>query len=142
MPPKSFVSQIFCDGGARGNPGPAAIGFVVKDKAGNTLARLHQVIGPATNNVAEYQAVIAALDWLGENKPRISPSHPITFILDSVLVANQLQGNYKIKEPHLQVLAQKVNLLRRTLPTPLIFTSVPRSFNKEADALVNQALDE
>lgn len=141
MTAKFFVSKIFCDGGARGNPGPAAIGFVAKDELGHTLVRFRQTIGTATNNVAEYQAVIAALDWLSQNPQFILPSRPITFVLDSVLVANQLQGNYKIKEPHLKVLAEKTSVLKKTIPTPIIFTSVPRSLNTEADALVNQALD-
>ena len=89
---------IFTDGGARGNPGPAAIGFIIKDNYGEVLVELGKFIGRATNNVAEYQAVIEALTWLKNNYQRKELSNDqIDFFLDSNLVVNQLNGFYKIK---------------------------------------------
>ncbi|MBU1322965.1 ribonuclease HI family protein, partial [Patescibacteria group bacterium] len=99
--------NIFTDGGSRGNPGPAAVGIVIKDAANKIQHSFGQTIGTATNNIAEYQAVAAALQWLLQQpvKPRT-----INFFLDSTLVVNQLNGLWKIKDSHLR---QKVILIRQ-----------------------------
>lgn len=137
-----MILNIFCDGGARGNPGPAAIGFVVKDHAGHPLHQHSQVIGTATNNVAEYRAVLSALHWLIKNK--ITSRYPLVaihFYLDSALVVNQLNGRFKIKSAHLRDLIVQVKILESKLTPPITYTAIPRSQNSPADSLVNLALD-
>jgi ribonuclease HI len=132
--------EVYCDGGARGNPGPAAWGFVVF-RNGQEIVRQKKFIGRATNNVAEYQGVVAALTWLG--KLSISnQSLPIMVYLDSQLVTRQLMGEYKIKNRVLQGLAMRVKLLEKKLGTSVSYRSLPRTKNKIADSLVNQALDQ
>src|SRR5271155_4336517 len=91
---------IYTDGGARGNPGPAAIGFVIYDAAGKVLKKFKHYIGITTNNQAEYRALIAALDQAGDLGFKHASCH-----LDSELVVKQLNGKYKIKEPGLKPLA-------------------------------------
>ncbi|OGV91241.1 hypothetical protein A2783_01635 [Microgenomates group bacterium RIFCSPHIGHO2_01_FULL_45_11] len=136
--------SVYCDGGARGNPGPAAAGVVV-EKDGQTLIRFGKLIGHATNNVAEYQAVIAALNWLktyfSSNSLPVRPQ-PIVFYLDSSLLVNQLIGNYKIKKPHLKALAAEIFKLLELLKLTAEFHHIPRSQNTQADSLVNEALDQ
>ncbi len=134
---------INTDGGARGNPGPAAIGIVAQTPTGQTLFELSEYLGVQTNNVAEYTAVIHALDHLKEHE---IVAEKITFILDSELIVRQILGQYRVKEAHLQVLNQKVKELisdlkrERGLKT-INFLNVLRAKNKRADQLVNQALD-
>lgn len=127
---------IYTDGGARGNPGPAGIGFVIYDEHSNILKNVGMFIGTATNNQAEYKALIAALqeaNRLGGQK--------IVCHLDSELVVRQLTGKYKIKEAGLKPLAaQALALTRKFLQVE--FRHVPREKNKLADELVNEALDE
>ncbi len=127
--------NIYTDGGARGNPGPAAIGVVVKDKNNRVVCQFGRTIGKATNNVAEYQAVISALEWLiTQPRPEI-----INFFSDSTLVVHQLKGEWKIKQDHLKPLVREIHRLETGLVT--IYTAIPREQNFQADALVNQALD-
>jgi probable phosphoglycerate mutase len=133
----SRVWRINTDGGARGNPGPAAIGVVIKEQ-GNLVHEFGQTIGVATNNVAEYRAVLAALEWVAGQSAR---PEAIEFILDSQLVVEQLKGNWKIKEPRLQDLALSAHGLMQKLGIKVSFTSVRREQNAAADKLVNQALD-
>jgi ribonuclease HI len=89
--------NIYTDGGARGNPGPAAVGVVIKDKGQNTIHQFSRFIGIATNNVAEYQAVIAGLQWLLSQPEKYQR---LKFFLDSALVVNQLNGQWTIKSAH------------------------------------------
>ncbi len=127
---------INTDGGARGNPGPAGIGLVIKDENGKLLYSYGGYIGETTNNVAEYSALIKALEEsinLGATSARIQ--------MDSELIVKQMQGVYKIKQPGLQELAAKVLVLLKKFKA-YSFVHVRREFNKEADALVNLALDE
>ena len=91
-----MMIEAFCDGGARGNPGPAAFGYVIK-KDGQIIKSGNGYIGIATNNVAEYTAVIEALTWLESSYPKVS----LTFYLDSKLVASQLLGIYKVKNANI-----------------------------------------
>ena len=131
--------DIYCDGGARGNPGPAAAAFVVAS-AGSSIHQSGQSLGPTTNNVAEYTAVKLALDWL----VTYTNSHPVTqvnFFLDSNLVVNQINGQFKTKQPHLKSLHSQVTHQLAQLKLPITFSYIPRSRNYRADALVNQTLD-
>lgn len=127
---------INTDGGSRGNPGPAGIGLVIKSETGDLIYSHGSYIGETTNNVAEYSALIKALEEarnLGATNVRIQ--------MDSELIVKQMQGLYKIKQPILQELAAKTLSLLKNFQG-YTFTHVRREFNKEADALVNQALDE
>lgn len=133
--------EIFTDGGARGNPGPAGIGVVIFSKEDGLETEIFQksaYIGRQTNNTAEYQAFVAALEWLHSQKLDCEKA---SFYLDSKLVVEQTQGNWKVKELSLKPLVAKAKKLYNTLPYPTSLSHVPRSQNKEADALVNQALD-
>lgn len=130
---------VFADGGSRGNPGPAAIGFVVKDENGKTLAEKGKRIGRETNNVAEYTAVIEALKWLvGEFRDK---ELQVNFFLDSQLVVNQLNGLYKIKNANLRNLIIKVRQLERAISGNVSYQYISRERNQEADSLLNQSLD-
>lgn len=132
---------IHTDGGARGNPGPAAVGVVIEERgADGVLKRVGSFgrrIGETTNNVAEYTAVIEALEYVQRMGRRVSR---IQCVLDSLLVVNQLNGLYRVKEPHLRELLSRVRLLEQGLGT-VTYSAVPREQNAAADALVNQALD-
>ena len=130
---------IHTDGGARGNPGPAAIGaaFWERDAAG-TVAKVHEIsrcIGEQTNNFAEYTALIAALAWAAE-----AGYENVECYLDSELVVKQVTGQYKVKEPTLKPLVAQVAAAKNSFKK-ITFTHVRREKNKEADALVNAALD-
>ena len=98
--------EIYTDGGARGNPGPAAIGAHATADS-NPLFRLSEYIGETTNNVAEYTAAIKALEHLSTNNIQFSQ---LDFFLDSQLVVKQIKGEYKIKKPHLQTLHHQANV--------------------------------
>lgn len=130
--------NIYTDGGARGNPGPAAVGIVIKDRFKKTLHQSGQTIGKTTNNVAEYQAVISALEYLIVNN--LKPTK-INFFLDSALVVNQLNGLWKIKNANLGQLVIKIRQLEGVLNSQPKYTAIPREKNHQADRLVNQALD-
>ena len=132
--------SIFCDGGARRNPGPAAVGFVVFQN-NRIVHKFSKRIGETTNNVAEYRAVIAALEWLATQSTINQPLSAINFYLDSQLIVNQLKGNFKIKNSHLQKLIVRVKNLERKIERKIEYSYVPRCQNKIADALVNQALN-
>ena len=129
---------INTDGGARGNPGPAAIGVVIQmeDARGREVIReIAERIGVATNNVAEYKAVIRGLE-----EAKSLGAGSIAFLLDSQLVVEQLNGRYKVKSPDMQPLVARVRELSAPF-TLVTFAHVRREQNKEADKLVNQALD-
>jgi ribonuclease HI len=126
---------IHTDGAARGNPGPAAIGVTIKDETVSIIARISQRIGITTNNQAEYQAIIAALE-----KAISLGARQIVLKSDSELVVKQINGNYKIKNTVLRPLYQKVVQLVGSLESFSI-VYLPREQNSEADALANKALD-
>jgi len=133
---------VYCDGGARSNPGPAAVGFLVKNNQGKVIVRKGKYIGKATNNVAEYKAVEEALNWLVDNLSSISfPPAKVQFYLDSRLVVNQLNGKFRVKNSNLQLLVIKIKGLENQLQPAVFYSYIPRQKNKEADSLVNQALD-
>ena len=133
-----MILNIFTDGGSRGNPGPAAVGIVIKNAANKTLHSFGQTIDVATNNIAEYQAVVIALQWL-QQQP-VKPGK-INFFLDSTLVVNQLNGVWRHKDARLR---QKVILIRQLeagFPVSITYTVIPRAQNFAADLQVNLALD-
>ena len=138
--------SIFCDGGALGNPGPAASAFVVF-QAGKVIYKFAKKIGHTTNNVAEYEAVIAALEWLRDQSSIINHkqslllrNQSINFFLDSQLVVNQLNGLFKIKAAKLRLLIIKAKTLEQELPLKIYYHHVRREKNKFTDALVRNAL--
>lgn len=131
---------VNCDGGSRGNPGPAASAFVVSEN-GKEIFSKGEYIGVDTNNVAEYKAVLMALSWIKENDIKESISS-VEFILDSELVVRQLTGVYKIKNENLKKLATEIKDILNTSNIKIIFKNVLREKNKTADFLVNKTLDE
>lgn len=131
---------INTDGGARGNPGPAGIGVVISDEAGKIIGAFKEYIGEATNNVAEYKALILALVECNKILKEKSEILNLEIRMDSELIVRQMQGRYKIKEPTLQVLASEVIKLKQAFQK-VTFNHVRREYNKEADALVNEAID-
>jgi ribonuclease HI len=130
---------IHTDGGSKGNPGPSAIGVVFYID-GKEVFNYREDIGIATNNIAEYMAVIRAFekcsDFLHKN-PEVSK---IELYSDSTLVVNQLKGLYKIKEAHIGNLILKVKNLEKVLNIPISYNLVPREKNKRADELVNNII--
>jgi ribonuclease HI len=130
---------VFTDGGARGNPGPSAIGVQIIDDKNEVLSELSEYIGHATNNVAEYTAVQRALEHMQEFFDD-SKAVQVALNLDSQLVERQLNGVYKVKEPELLTYFDTIKTLMNEFAS-VTFTHVMREDNKEADRLVNQALD-
>ena len=126
---------IFTDGGARGNPGPAGIGAVIKDENDETVATISEYIGETTNNQAEYRAVAAAI-----KKARELGARELEFYLDSELVVRQLNREYKVKNKELAPLF--VQIYNASLGFRKVsFRHVRREKNEEADKLVNLAID-
>ena len=123
------------DGGSRGNPGPAAIGVVIAGDDGTVLAEVGEPIGVATNNVAEYRAVLRGVQLAGELGAR-----RLELVNDSELVARQLTGAYKVKHPAMRPLYLEAIEALRGFDAWTI-RSVPRAQNADADRLVNEALD-
>lgn len=126
---------IFTDGGARGNPGPAALGVVMKDEFGHTIASYGEYLGRQTNNFAEYSAIISGL-----TKAKDLGADEVECIADSQLVVEQLNRRWKVKEPTLQKLfVQAWNLMQHFKRVTI--THVLREGNKEADKELNKVLD-
>jgi len=126
---------IYTDGASRGNPGPAAVGVAIQDESGRVVDTISQHLGEATNNQAEYRAVIAGL----ERALALGATH-VMLHSDSELVVMQLSNRYKVKNEALKPLFQKVEVLRARL-SALTISYIPREKNKQADRLANQALD-
>ena len=126
---------IFTDGASRGNPGPAAIGVTIKDEQGRFITSISQRIGRATNNQAEYRAIIAAL----EEATRLDAKR-VDVKMDSELVVKQINGEYRVKKATLKPLYQQVKQLQGLLEGFTI-THILRQQNIEADKLANKALD-
>ncbi len=134
--------KVFTDGGARGNPGPAGIGVVVYSQDGKVVKRIAKYIGETTNNQAEYKAVIEALSYFqSDSRQLIADSISVDFYLDSQLIVEQMNGRYKIKNEGLKPLYFEIREKIMELGGAITFAHVPREQNKEADALVNEALD-
>jgi ribonuclease HI len=126
---------LFSDGASRGNPGPAAIGFLLQDSSGNELAAEGECIGTTTNNVAEYQAVLAGL-----RKARELGIEELEIRLDSELVVRQLNGDYRVRHPGLIEWKRRVDDMLRGFRNVHIL-HVDRNENAAADKLANEALD-
>ena len=125
----------FFDGGARSNPGPAGYGVHIVDDQGTVLAELHGSLGVATNNIAEYSGLIAALQW--------AVDHDVTALSvkgDSLLIIEQMRGNYKVKNEGLKPLHMKARMLVMQIGN-VKFDHVPREQNKDADRLSNVGMD-
>jgi ribonuclease HI len=133
-PPAHYL-VAHCDGGARGNPGPAGYGVVMEDEAGQKVAALSQYLGQQTNNFAEYQALIAALEFAIKNGPQA-----LRVISDSELLVRQIKGIYKVKNPTLRDLHARAKELIAQLDWFSIEHAL-REHNREADRLANEAMD-
>jgi ribonuclease HI len=132
-PPKSITA--FCDGGARGNPGPSGFGVYIEDERGQKLAELSEFLGIRTNNFAEYSGLLAALEFaLRYDHPRLR------VISDSELMVKQIKGQYKVKSPDLRPLFEEA---KRRIEGLEFFQiqHVLRNKNREADRLANEAMD-
>lgn len=126
----------YIDGGARGNPGPAGYGVRIEDAGGRLVAELCQALGSATNNVAEYQALIAALSYAAAHGFRV-----VHIRSDSELLVRQMRGEYRVKHPRLQPLHREAQALAAALDQ-VSYEHVPRAMNAEADRLANIAMNE
>jgi probable phosphoglycerate mutase len=126
----------YIDGGARGNPGPAGYGAYIQSPEGTILAELHGALGVATNNVAEYNGLLAALQWAIDHNER-----RVHIRADSELLVRQMRGEYKVRNAGLQPLYVRARLLAAELED-VKFEHVRREFNKEADRLSNLGMDE
>jgi ribonuclease HI len=126
----------YIDGGARGTPGPAGYGVRVERPDGTLVEELHGALGVATNNVAEYSGLLAALQWAVDHGER-----EVHIRADSELLVRQMRGEYKVKHPGLQPLAARARLLCMQLDR-VVFEHVRRAQNAEADRLSNLAMDE
>jgi ribonuclease HI len=127
--------QLHIDGASRGNPGEAGFGVFVTDADGTEVASLYGYLGRATNNVAEYQALVEALRYA-----QAQGAERIRVFSDSQLVVRQLTGEYKVKHPDMRALHQQADALLRRFREAKI-AHVPRAENKEADRLANRAVD-
>jgi probable phosphoglycerate mutase len=134
LEPTGIVAYI--DGGARGNPGPAGFGVRIERADGTLIEEFSDSIGIATNNVAEYRGLLAALEWA--RAQGVSAVHVRS---DSLLLVQQMLGNYKVKHPGLQPLHARARLLAREIGG-VTFEHVRREANKHADRLANAAMDE
>jgi ribonuclease HI len=128
-------ARLSTDGGARGNPGPAAFGYVLETEDGTVLAAHGERIGEATNNVAEYRALVAGLE-----KALELAVDEVDVVSDSQLLVRQMTGEYKVKNEALRTLSLEAAALARRL-RKVTYRSVPREHNELADRLVNEALD-
>lgn len=126
----------YIDGGARGNPGPAGYGVRIEQPDGTLVEEFWESIGVATNNVAEYRGLLAALEWA-----RAHDRRHVRVRSDSLLLVQQMLGNYKVKHPGLRPLHAKARLLAHELGR-VAFEHVPRESNTHADRLANAAMDE
>jgi ribonuclease HI len=129
------VITAYIDGGARGNPGPAGYGAHIVDDAGNIVAELHGALGIATNNVAEYNGLLAALQWALERG--VSALHVKA---DSLLLVEQMRGNYRVKNSGLIPLFQRARGLVARIGH-VTFEHIPREQNTDADRLSNLGMD-
>jgi ribonuclease HI len=136
-PPEPLEPLVaYIDGGARGNPGPAGFGVRVEKTDGSLVEEFHESIGVATNNVAEYRGLLAALEWANAHGCRA-----LHVRSDSLLLVQQMLGNYKVKNPGLQPLHARARLLSHDIGR-VTFEHVGRALNAHADRLANAAMDE
>lgn len=129
------VLHVFTDGASRGNPGPAGIGVVILDEAGGPVEEWGDYLGPTTNNVAEYSALLSALKRLKDLRPS-----RVHFHLDSELIVRQLSGQYRVRDAKMKRLHEEVRLRLTAVPDHE-FQHVGRERNARADQLANEAID-
>ncbi len=129
----------FTDGASRGNPGEAAIGIVIKSEDNTTIETHKKYLGTTTNNIAEYTALLQCVEII-KNSETLGCTELVVHT-DSELIARQMNGEYKVKDAGLNVLFQKVKITLGTAQFKFSIRHIPRSLNKEADALANEALD-
>lgn len=127
--------NIFIDGASRGNPGPAGIGVAINDAEGKPLKKVREYLGETTNNIAEYRALICALE-----NARALKAQEININTDSALLVNQLNKNYKVKSDNLKILYNQVLDLIKNFQRVKV-THIEREKNNEADKLANEAID-
>ncbi len=131
---------IYADGGSRGNPGPGGSGAVVRNEKGATILEVSEFLGHTTNNIAEYTAVLRALEGLAKYQGAHAKESFVSVLMDSKLVVEQMNGNWKVKHPNMKPLAaavaQEVRKFRK-----VTFAHIPREKNGDADALANEAMD-
>lgn len=127
--------EIYIDGGSRGNPGPSGVGVVILDAGGNRLKEISKYIGETTNNIAEYSALLYGLE-----EALILRADKIIVNLDSELVARQLTGDYRVKDPGLKPLFERAMNMLKSFKSFEI-RHIEREKNKEADKLVNRAIN-
>jgi ribonuclease HI len=132
---RELKARLSTDGGARGNPGPAAFGYVLESEDGHVLAAHGEAIGRATNNVAEYRGLVAGMAKAAELGVR-----ELEVVSDSELLVKQMRGDYRVKNEALRVLWEEANDLERRF-AKVRYTAVGRAHNELADRLVNKALD-
>ena len=132
-PAEHFTAH--CDGGSRGNPGPAGYGAVVEDAKGRVVAELSQYLGIQTNNFAEYSGLLGVLKWAVEHNTK-----HLTVISDSELMVKQMQGKYKVASPILRPLYEEAGKLSRQI-AKFEMRHTLRGGNKHADRLANEAMD-
>lgn len=139
MKPETFL--MYTDGGARGNPGPSALGVVICNSTGQKLKEYGEYLGETTNNIAEYSAVISGLKKIkslwGKDNAKKSEVHVLA---DSELLVKQMTGQYKIEHANIQPLFLEIWNLKLDFKS-VSFQSIPREKNKEADRMVNETLD-
>ena len=128
-------ARLYTDGGARGNPGPAAYGYVLEAEDGHVLDARGEAIGTATNNVAEYRGLVAGMEKAAELGVT-----ELEVVSDSELLVKQMRGDYRVKNEALRVLWEEANDLERRF-AKVRYTAVRRAHNELADSLVNEALD-
>jgi ribonuclease HI len=136
VPSPTATIVAYIDGGARGNPGPAGYGVRVENDRGELIEELYGFLGSATNNIAEYNGLLAALRYAQEHGHRI-----VRIKSDSELLVKQMLGQYRVKNAGLQPLYQQAHTLARLLER-VSYEHVRREQNKDADRLANQAMDE
>lgn len=134
---KSMTISIYTDGGSKGNPGPASIGIVAYDDQNKELFRHRADIGVATNNVAEYTAVLTAMSKLKTHMSKLGKIDKVHFFSDSQLLVNQLNGKYKIKNSAIAKLIFEIRGEEMVLGVPVHYIHIRREKNWLADKLVN-----
>lgn len=132
---------VHTDGGSRGNPGPAGLGVVISDSDGNILKEVSASLGNGTNNFAEYQAVLVALQTLKQLFGKKTRDMRFEIKMDSELVQKQLSDEYQIKEPGLIPQFIEIHNMRVSNFPHIVFTHIRREENTEADRLANEAMD-
>lgn len=131
---------IYGDGGSRGNPGPAGSGAIIYNESGETVATVSEFLGTTTNNVAEYTAILRALETLRALLEEKAKGAHVHVRMDSMLVIKQMNGEWKIKHPNMKPLAASVAEVARAFGS-VTYEHVYRENNKEADRLANEAMD-